>query len=346
MLICFRICYREGVINSYTFPAVFFLWSFIVAASCADHVDYVRLHEIGEDQPIACYIRVVDQDQKPIGNTRFTCSIWSRDAVGRAYGKRDLESVTSSPQGDISIVGQRGGYLGLSVDDDRYSHGIFPPGIGTGPMLIFKYSSNGPMTPPEHGVPGNPTIIHLWRKEGPQPLIDLSGDLRIPYTGDPVRIDLLTGTVVGQGGDLLVEAEMPKTDEDRRKAADTRGIFPAHFIVTFLGGGMIDLKGDAAEQAKYAAGITAGDFPETKLTGQLIRVTGFFRLREGHLHGRMDLTVGAEPVGKTDQGRIVIRIGNALLNPTGSRSLEPDPFHTTKVRLSAPHASGDVPSRP
>ena len=296
--------------------------------------DYVHLHELGEDQPIACYLQFVDQDRKPVGNTRFKCSIWSKDISGTEYGKRDLDSVVSSPQGEISIVGQRGGYLGFTVDDDRYIHYIVPQGFGGGPMLILKFSSNGVPTPPEHGAPGKPAVIQIWKKEGAQPLIELSGDLHIPYSGEPIHIDLLTGAVVKQGGDLLIEAEMPKTDEERQRAADSRGIFPAHFTVTVLDGGFLALKGDAAEEAKYVAGITSTEFPDTKFFGSIIRVTAFIKLRDGQLHGRLDLLVGAESVSKPEQGRIVVRISNTIINPTGSCSLEPDPIHKRKIKLS------------
>ncbi len=153
------------------------------------------------------------------------------------------------------------------------------------------------------------------------------------YTGKPLHLDLIKGELVDEGGDVIIEPQMPATDAERRKAANPRGIFPATFTIRVADGGLLE-SGSDLDGYDSASGVAVSDFPKKDLSGSIVRFRGFLRLRNGQLHGKLEMAVGAEDVGRGGQGRVVIRIENSLLNATGSRSLEIDPERLSKLTLT------------
>jgi hypothetical protein len=314
-------------------PLVFVLLFATALASAATQDELAPPVDYGH-QPIACDLVFIDQDRAPLAGVRIKATTWSRDDRGRVTEEKELPSLMTDAKGAVSIAGGRAGYLGLKVDDERYTHGIFPAGIGSGPAIVYRFAKNGYGGLEYAGSPGKPDVLQVWRKEGPQNLTIVTGELYVEYTGGALHLDLEKGELVDTGGDLIIEADMPKTDAERRRAADDLGWFPAKFVLRAVDGGLINLSGDAAEESKYAAGITAQEFPEHEISGAPLRMNGFVRLRNGKLHGRVTMAVFAEEVARNGLGRIGIHLKGALMNPTGSRSLETDATHLKKVTLT------------
>jgi hypothetical protein len=311
-----------------------------VFAGCAEDLAreaFKMQYRLAEVQPIECYVRFVDQNGQPVANVAVDGLVWSNDPGRIVFQSKKLNGLTTTDDGQLHIVGERGGFLRLAVNDPRYLHGDVRP--GSFPGNVLRFTQNSSVGSARHGTKNHPASYQAWRKEGPQSLISLSGELRVTYTEASFRLDLVKGELVNEGGDLLIESKMPETDEERRKAADRRGIIPASFTIKFVDGGLLSEQGDASEygyasEYDFASGIMASEFPSSELTDQLIRFKGFFTLRGGMVSGKMKLNVGAESVANGGQGRIIIRINECLLNPNGSRSLEPDPDKLIKLTLT------------
>jgi hypothetical protein len=300
-------------------------------SSCVEDAR-LQAYRVAENQPIECHVRFVDQDGKPASSVAVKASIWSNDPGREQVFSKDLEHRLTDPDGEIHIMGESGGFLRLEIEDDRYSHGDNRP--GGFPGVVIRFTKNSSMGSAEHGTPEVPATYPVWRKEGPQPTISLSGELALEYTGDPIEIDVVAGAVVKSGGDIVIEPSMPKTEEGRREAADHRGIFPASFTVRAVAGGFQpageDVRGIGFE---YAAGIYDKEFPVKELTGKIVRFTGFGSFRNERVFGKMEFGVGAEPIRGGKGGRVIVRINGATFNATGSRSLESDPSRVKIVRL-------------
>ena len=89
-------------------------------------------------------------------------------------------------------------------------------------------------------------------------------------------------------------------------------------------------------------GVWATQFPSAILKGvsspsykdaKGIAFKGYIRARDGKLQGKIKLWTSMEPYWRTNNGRMMIRV-EALLNVSGSRSLEPDPAKLTKLTLT------------
>jgi len=308
------------------------LTSLMMLASCVEDA-WLRAYRVAENQPIECHIRFVDQDGKPASLVAVKAKIWSNDPGRELVFSKELVGRFTDSDGKIDIKGEQGGFLRLEIKDDRYSHGDTRP--GGFPGVVIRFSKNSSTGSAEHGTAAVPAVYPVWRKEGPQALVALSGELAVEYTGRPIEIDLVKGMVVNAGGDIVIEATMPATDEDRRKAADHRGIFPASFTARAVNGGFQA----ASEDSKgigydYVTGVFESKFATKDLTANIVRFTGFASFRQGKVVGKIDFGVGAESVGRGGKGRIIIRINNSMFNVDGSRSLEVDPDQMKKLSLT------------
>jgi hypothetical protein len=67
----------------------------------------------------------------------------------------------------------------------------------------FKYSH---FYPDSRHIPdpNNPVVIKMRKLQGAEPLVRISKDYKLPFTGSPLFFDLLTGKVSDSGGDLRV----------------------------------------------------------------------------------------------------------------------------------------------
>ena len=317
----------------------------ICVAQCAERDDLIKAFNIAEIQPIDCHVQLVDQHQQPLRRVAVKVSIWSKTIDGGTQGQRDLPITTTDENGRIHVSGENGGYLGISVLDNNYITGLYPANAHQGWTFVLRYNHNSSQGSVRHGTLESPAVYGLWRREGPQPLISIKGDLRLPYVDQqPIRIDLVRGILVDEGGDLVVSVTMAKSEEDRKKQADSRGCFPYDSDITMVDGAVhaYGVSDDVSSFFPWTPGVTVSDFPLTMIPGQpspnyaaakSAAFTCYLQLRGGKYFGKATVAVGVEPYWRTDHGRVIIRV-EALLNAAGSRSLEPDPARLTKLTLT------------
>ncbi len=201
------------------------------------------------------------------------------------------------------------------------------------------------------GVPGatkrgmslaDPEVWRLWKKIGPpQPLLSELIVVKCPSDGTPVRVDLLMDTPwagvpiwapklpVGKPADLKLS--ITRSAEDKFMVRK-----PWSYSIEAPSGGMVE----TGDSLMYFA-PEAGYKPKIEASGQRkwsIEKRLFLKTRDGKMYGSVLLTVsaigrGAEPSSLKEMrtfnppGEVQIHVA---LNPTGSRSLEPDPKRTYK----------------
>lgn len=314
------------------------------AVSGADST-ILQLLQQAEMQPIELHARFVDQSGAPLAGVRVQADIWCQVPGGQLYNRKDLGVRDLDADGRLHIDGETGGYLHLALADDRYALGDARRKPREAQGIVVRYSLNGSeLHWLEHGSAERPTTIPAWKREGAQPLISLAGDVRFPYAGKPFGIDLVSGRIVDEGGDLRVTIDAAADEGVRKASVDHLGFFPYRVTVTSVDGGFAPYLGREGSPAfEGLMGIVAPDFPVVVLDGPTrpsdrgtrgVPFMGFVRLRSGRLTGRLSLYIGMEAYYRVEQGRVVVRIQEALLNPTGSRSLESDPAQLTKLKLT------------
>jgi hypothetical protein len=320
--------------------------------ACAEREDRISAFNLAEIQPIECHVQLIDQDQKPLSNVPVKVEVWSRTIDGGTQGRRELPINLTDESGHINVRGERGGYLGISVVDERYITGLYPKGFAQSWSFVLRYNHNSSQGSIRHGTAEVPAVYNVWHKEGPQPLISLTGDIRVSYVAHkPIRIDLVRGELVDDGGDLVIDIKMAETEEGRRKQADHRGIFPYDATITMTDGmaHIYEVTDDADGLISSAPGAIVTDFPSQIILGKpnpnfpdakSASLIGFIRLRAGKIFGKAKVIVGVEPYWRTDQGRVIVRV-DALLNINGSRSFEPDAARMVKLTLTDARKKSD-----
>lgn len=312
-----------------------------VAAMGLEQPPLIDLLQASDSQPVECHVRFVDQDGNAVAGVPIKARMWTNGAGGSMVSTKDLAGLTTNASGVVNVGNQRGGFLRLTVDDDKYTHGFYGPQALPGVVLRFsKVGGNGSL---RYGTANDPADYYVWRKEGPQPLISLSGDLRLDYKQGEIHVDLMTGELVDVGGDVVISVQVADNESDRKVAADHRGYFPHAVSLNVIGGGLTSI--DASfDTSDYDAipGVWPKSFPTSLLegtsslsypAGKDVGYTGYVRARDGRLHGKVRLSVGMERYWRSEKGRLIIRV-DALLNASGSRSLEPDAAKLTKLTLT------------
>lgn len=316
---------------SVSIPRGIFSWLALViplaiCASCAEPTFAERWYAT-ELQPIECHVRFVDQDGQSVAKVQIAAAIYTATPGGLREESRVLRGGVTDDAGEFHLAEERGGKLWLKVSDPRYLHGSELPGMVGGTFLFYtRITSEGNRN---YGTVAKPAVIPVWKKEGPQPLIALNGQIAVPFTGVPLRVDLVRGCLVDEGGDLIVELQMPATDAERKAQANHLGRFPFTCSVKCVDGG---LRPQSTNEYDATHGIHGEDFGPIA-PGKHIQFRGLVRTRNGKVQGKMNLFIGVEDV-KRGSGRVVIRVEDALINATASRSLEVDPARLVKLKLA------------
>ncbi len=325
-----------------------------VAAMGLEQPPLSELFRASEDQPIECHVRFIDQDGKAVAGVPIKAHIWTGNADGSIAATKNLAGLTTDASGLVSVGNERGGFLRLTVDDDKYTHGFYGPQALPGVVLRFsKVGGNGSL---RHGTVKDPAEYFVWRREGSQPLVALSGELKLDYKQGEIRVDLLTGELVDVGGDVVIGVQVAESESDRKKAADHRGYFPHAVSLNVIGGGLASIDA-SVDSSDYDAipGVWSRMFPTILLegtsslsyqAGKDVGFIGYVRTRDGKVQGKVRLSVGMERYWRSERGRLIIRV-DALLNTSGSRSLEPDPAKLTRLTLTdARKKPGTEPKKP
>ena len=335
---------KENLNMSTPMSIMFCLLLVISGVSCAE-LTIPQLQRLSEIQPIELHARFVDQLGVPLAGVQVHANIWCREPGGMLYNEKDLGVRGLNADGYLHIDGEMGGYLRLAIDDDRYFLGDIRRKPREAQGIVVRYSKNGgELFWLEHGTKEQPTTITAWKKEGGQALISVTGDMRFAYSKREFGVDLVTGKVVDDGGDLRVSIEAPEDEEIRKASADHLGVFPYKVSVVAADGGFSPYLGrESSEYFEGLMGILASDFLIRVLDGPTrtsdrgtsgVPFMGFVKLRAGKLVGRLKLYIGMEGYYRVEQGRVIVRIDEALLNASGSRSLESDPTKLSKLTLT------------
>jgi hypothetical protein len=322
-------------VRSYVGLAVHFLAMTWLISCGATSDPAMRELEMIFDRPIECHVRFEDQNGKPIANTRIQATIITetRDGTDRRRGL----TRTTDKEGTLHIQGEHGGYLVLRVMDPAYAHGStneFDPG-GT----ELAYSTNHPYGNRNYGTRESPAVYQVWEKEGAQPLISIKGDADAPFTGAPLRIDLMTGEIVDEGGDIILAVKQPLTEEEMARALESdpvgkaNGRFPWSCEILVPDGGLYEI--GFRDFDLYTFGVMKRPTVKSKLIPYGRNMESFYSwlmvdARNGLLHGKVNLEVRSG--SERRKGKVMISI-IALINGTGSRSLEVDPQRLTEVKF-------------
>ena len=245
-------------INS-RFALVLVAISLLGSAYGMEREEYAVRFQEAENQPIECWQKLIDQDGRPLSDVAVSATIWSEKPGKEIQQEKVVKGIKTNNEGIFHIEGERGGYLRVAVTDDRYVHGDSRPGAFPG--SVFKYSKNSGSGSVDYGTVNVPGVITVWRKEGNQALIALTGEIFVPYDGKTIHVDLVKGMIVKNESDINIEVQTPETDEARLMAADHRGIIPAK-ITARVNGGLLNIKKDT-NRYKTTVGIWEKEFPVT-----------------------------------------------------------------------------------
>jgi len=161
-------------------------------------------------------------------------------------------------------------------------------------------------TPDQH----YPVIFRL-RKKGPgENLISIKRNYGLPRDGSPVGIDLETGKTINGGGSFIVQCWTEDRGKERQK-------YDWHCLITIPGGGLVLNDDPFPFQAPEK-----GYIPTNQITFVATRsnwtsdvdVNFYYQLADGN-YGRTKFSM----IAGGDNFCMIA----SLLNPTGSRNLEP-----------------------
>lgn len=148
---------------------------------------------------IEFYGRLTDQHGIPVAGAAVTGKISVTSGLRTGV---DTVSATSDADGYFTMAGAKGESLVISVAKPGY--------VLATTRITFVYSHLWP--PAERHVPDekHPVDFPMWKLQGAEALAAVDFHLKLPYSDRPFRIDLLTGKVVSEGGDLLVSVDRPE----------------------------------------------------------------------------------------------------------------------------------------
>jgi hypothetical protein len=145
------------------------------------------------DTPIVFYGKIQDQFSNVVAGAMVNFDVRVINGF-EATAKRG--HIVSDVDGLITIEGYRGQDLAFNIQKEGYT---FVSMNGSG-----NYSQLSPEDQRAHPDPKNPTIINMWKLQGPEPLLNIKKAFRLSFNENPIHFDLVSGNVVPAGGDLEV----------------------------------------------------------------------------------------------------------------------------------------------
>jgi hypothetical protein len=247
--------------------------------------------------PIDFYGKVIDESSNLItgASVQFT---WFETPLDD--GQKTATSKSDST-GLFSIRGKRGAALEVRVGKDGYH--IPNPGF-----QAFNYALSGHFAPD----PAEPVIFQLRKKGQGQELLRLKRNYRVPRDGTPVGIDLASGTAAaGESGHLVVQCRTA----DQGKRSGQR--YDWHCRIAVPNGGLVESQGEfdfLAPEEGYGTStdiVMPAERPDWRSD---VDIKFYYRLPDGR-YGRaaFSMVAGGDHFCMID----------SLLNPSGSRNLEP-----------------------
>jgi hypothetical protein len=249
--------------------------------------------------PIEFHGKVVDENTNPVAGAKV-CFRWVE--VPTPEGNRTAMT-ESDTEGLFSLQGARGPDLAVSVSKEGYytTRENHPP---------FKYGffANPDFSPD----PKNPILFHLRKRGAPEPLVGLNRSYRIPRDGTPVSIDLTTGaTATSETGNFTVRCW---TNDQGKKSGEK---YDWRCVLTVPGGGIVYTDEEfafLAPEKDYRPSLEIAMPADRSDWNSQVDLNFYFRLADGH-YGRMTFSMIA--------GGHHFCMVDSVLNPSGSRNLEP-----------------------
>lgn len=260
-----------------------------------------------ESQPIEFYGKVVDQDGQPVPGVEVNYIIYSTPkAPDPGVGK-----AISGANGEFYVGGHYGARISFALTKDGY----LPAEPNSGATFSLSVPSSERYIPDS----ANPRVLRLWRRGESVQLVQLDQRYACPLLNCSIRIDIVNGKSVPDGGDLEVEFEKGPGSRDLRQNFDWR------CTVRPVNGGI-----------KIAASLeeidTTFEAPAEGYTNKLDFVMSkdsvkwqsgvdrlvYLKSRDGQVFAKFHLSIS---VNSERTGTIVIRRGVA--NASASRRLEP-----------------------
>jgi uncharacterized repeat protein (TIGR03803 family) len=249
--------------------------------------------------PIEFYGKVVDEKNNPVADVDIHYQ-WM-DLLAR--GMQNLATGKSDSNGLFSLQGKQGASMTVSVGKAGY----YASHWGQQSVQYSKMRS-------DHFVPDpqKPVVFQLRKKGTQAALVAMKRNYRIPRDGSPTSIDLVAGaTTSGETGNLVVRCW---TDDKGKRSGQK---YDWHCTVAIPGGGLVSTD----EEFPFLA-PESGFKPTEEIKMPADRVDWkddvdlkfYYRLADGR-YGRMTFSMIAG-------GQHFCMI-DSLLNPSGSRNLEP-----------------------
>jgi hypothetical protein len=179
--------------------------------------------------PIEFYGRLVDQHSNAVPNVSIEGRIQYNDGLHEGIKKLLTKS---DENGLFQVSGQFGKSIGFSFLDANY--------LVLSTNTYFVYSHLWPVEQRHIPDPEHPIIFQLWKKStNYNPLAIVKISLKGNFWTAPLRIDLLTGKFVQEGGDiaLLFRGEQPRPQERAARywavqmISENGGIIPVPDII-------------------------------------------------------------------------------------------------------------------
>ena len=151
----------------------------------------VEILSTENDVPIEFYGKLEDQFGNAVTSAAVNFSV-------RVYNGRratvDRGKVISDANGLFNISGYRGESLSTVPEKAGYALASLNGG--------GFYTHLKPDQERVQSDANNPVVIKMWKLQGSEPLVPITHTYKLRYTDAPIVFDLLSGKVVGAGGDL------------------------------------------------------------------------------------------------------------------------------------------------
>jgi len=219
--------------------------------------------------------------------------------VPREDGNRQT-NVQSDAAGRFSLRGQRGPNLTVLVSKEGY----YPRSGGA------RY---GPINNPDFVPDQNDPIVFRLRKKGnPEPLIHMKQNFRISRDGTPLAIDLIDGkSTAGENGNFVVRCWTSDAGKHSGERYDWR------CVISVPDGGVATTRDEFPFQAPetgYRPNLEINMPVDYTNWSSQVDLKLYYHLPDGR-YGKMEFSIVAF-------GQHFCMI-DSLLNPSGSRNLEP-----------------------
>lgn len=259
---------------------------------------------------------VLDQFDQPLTNVVVEFEV---DQSGPNSPTSKRGSTTTDGLGAFRISGYEGASIAITPKADGYVL------VATNNRVI--YSGFFKTNPMHYSHSGTQRVIRMWRLKGGEPLTKVSRTIQFVATHRPVFLDLLTGTLVENGGDLALRIRRPSealSPENRKDWSLT---------IEAVDG---DLQQVDSMQAQFIfEAPTNGYVPRVTISRKAedpdwaLRTTFtlLVQSRKGTVNSKaaFSFRLNEEPTGAC---RLKV---NVVSNPNGSRNWEEDPNKITRL---------------